>query len=92
MMKSKVTFGIAWDIDEDKKSGYFVRRISCGDTEDIPLEIYMAVLKAMLQVEDILNGKDAAQGDEDDQVVDIQEKKWGKVEPPKLPPPPRRKQ
>lgn len=57
-MESKITFKIAWDIDPEEKSGYCLRRIKCGDAEDIPVPLYMAILKAMLQVEDILNGKE----------------------------------
>ena len=56
-MESKITFKIAWDIDPEEKSGYCLRRIKCGDAEDIPVPLYMAILKAMLQVEEILNGK-----------------------------------
>lgn len=57
-MESKVTFKIVWDIDPEKTSGHILRKIKCGDAEDIPLPLYMAVLKAMLQVEDLLNGED----------------------------------
>lgn len=61
-MESKITFKIAWDIDPEEKSGYCLRRIKCGDAEDIPVPLYMAILKAMLQVEDILNGEDQQPG------------------------------
>lgn len=57
-MVSKVTFKIVWDIDPEKISGHVLHKIKCGDAEDIPLPLYMAVLKAMLQVEDILNGEE----------------------------------
>ena len=57
-MESKVTFKIVWDIDPEKISGHILRKINCGDAEDIPLPLYMAVLKAMLQVEEILNGEE----------------------------------
>lgn len=57
-MESKVTFKIVWDIDPEKTSGHILRKIKCGDAEDIPLPLYMAVLKAMLQVEEILNGEE----------------------------------
>lgn len=56
-MASKVTFKVSWDNDPEKKSGLVVHQISCGDAEDIPVPLYMAILKAMLQVEEILNGK-----------------------------------
>lgn len=56
-MASKVTFKVSWDNDPEKKSGLVVHQISCGDAEDIPAPLYMAILKAMLQVEEILNGK-----------------------------------
>ena len=57
-MASKVTFKVHWDNDPEKKSGLVVHQISCGDAEDIPVPLYMAILKAMLQVEDILNGEE----------------------------------
>ena len=56
-MESKVTFKIVWDIDPEKTSGHILRKIKCGDAEDIPLPLYMAILKAMMQVENDLNGK-----------------------------------
>ena len=56
-MASKVTFKVSWDNDPEKKSGLVVHQISCGDAEDIPVPLYMAILKAMLQVAEILNGK-----------------------------------
>lgn len=57
-MASKVTFKVSWDNDPEKKSGLVVHQISCGDAEDIPVPLYMAILKAMLQVEEILNGEE----------------------------------
>ena len=57
-MASKVTFKVHWDNDPEKKSGLVVHQISCGDAEDIPVPLYMAILKAMLRVEDLLNGED----------------------------------
>ena len=57
-MESKITFKIDWAHDPEKKSGIYVREIFCGDAEDIAVPLYMAILKAMLQVEDILNGEE----------------------------------
>ena len=57
-MESKITFKIDWTHDPEKKSGISVREIFCGDAEDIAVPLYMAILKAMLQVEDILNGEE----------------------------------
>lgn len=47
-MESKITFKIAWDIDPEEKSGYCLRRIKCGDAEDIPVPLYMATLRSMV--------------------------------------------
>lgn len=58
MMRSEITFKVDWDHDPEKKSGFYVRNIFCGDAEEIPVPLYMAILKAMLQVEDLLNGVD----------------------------------
>lgn len=55
---SKVTFKISWDSDPAEKSGLVVHQISCGDAEDIPVPLYMAILKALMKVEDILNGEE----------------------------------
>ena len=57
-MESKITFKVDWAHDQEKKSGIYVRDVFCGDAEDIPVPLYMAVLKAMLQVEEILNGEE----------------------------------
>lgn len=83
-MASKVTFKISWDNDPEKKSGLVVHQISCGDAEDIPVPLYMAILKAMLQVDEILNGKGPA---EEVKAEPVRVK--GPVEPSDLPPPPR---
>lgn len=57
-MASNVTFRIDWDYDPDKKSGLTVKSVFCGNAEEMPVPIYMAILKAMLRVEDLLNGED----------------------------------
>lgn len=57
-MRSKITFKADWDHDPEKKSGIYVREIFCGEAEDIPVPLYMGILKAMLQVENLLNGED----------------------------------
>ena len=57
-MESKITFKVDWTHDPEKKSGIYVREVLCGDAEDIPVPLYMAVLKAMLHVEEILNGEE----------------------------------
>ena len=57
-MESKITFKVDWAHDPEKKSGIYVREVFCGDAEDIPVPLHMAVLKAMLQVEEILNGEE----------------------------------
>jgi len=86
-MASKVTFKVHWDNDPEKKSGLVVHQISCGDAEDIPVPLYMAILKAMLQVEYILNG------DPTEDVKATAFRVQSPVKPSDLPPPPtRRKQ
>lgn len=57
-MASSLTFRIDWEYDPDKKSGLTVKGVFCGNAEEIPVPLYMAILKAMLQVEDLLNGED----------------------------------
>lgn len=57
-MASSVTFSFSWDYDPDKKSGLTVKGVFCGNAEEIPVPLYMAILKAVLQVEDLLNGED----------------------------------
>ena len=57
-MASSVTFNFSWDYDPDKKSGLTVKGVFCGNAEEIPVPLYMAILKAMLRVEDLLNGED----------------------------------
>lgn len=57
-MASSVTFSFSWDYDPDKKSGLTVKGVFCGNAEEIPVPLYMAILKAMLRVEDLLNGED----------------------------------
>lgn len=56
-MGSKITFSFSWVYDPDKKSGLTVKGVFCGNAEEMPAPIYMAILKAMLQVEDLLNGE-----------------------------------
>lgn len=57
-MEARVTFKINYYQDDEKKSGFCLEEILCGDVEGdgLPVPVYMAILKAMLQVEDILNG------------------------------------
>ena len=81
-MESKVTFKVSWDNDPEKKSGLCVRQISCGDAEDIPVPVYMAILKALMEAEYILNGDESPK--EEAEPVRIR----GPVEPSDLPPPP----
>lgn len=59
-MEARVTFKINYYQDDEKKSGVCLGEILCGDVEGdgLPIPVYMAVLKAMLQVEDILNGEE----------------------------------
>lgn len=59
-MEARVTFKINYYQDDEKKSGICLGEILCGDVEGdgLPIPVYMAVLKAMLQVEDILNGEE----------------------------------
>ncbi len=58
-MGSKLTFKVSWDNDPEKKSGFVVNQISCGDAEDIPVPVYMAILKALMKAANILNGETA---------------------------------
>lgn len=53
-MKADVTFHVEYDENENHL------RISCGnvDGDGLPVPVYMAILKAMLRVEDLLNGED----------------------------------
>lgn len=57
-MASSVTFRIDWEYDPDKKSGLTVKEVFCGNAEEMPVPLYMAILKAMLQMKDLLNGVD----------------------------------
>ena len=59
-MEARVTFKINYYQDDEKKSGICLGEILCGDVEGdgLPIPVYMAVLKAMLQVEDLLNEED----------------------------------
>lgn len=75
-----VTFKISYSVDADKKSGFSIN-VYCGDADELPIPIYMAILKAMLQVDDILNGPP-----QEDEVKPIKVK--GPIEPSALPPPP----
>ena len=56
-MTSSVTFKIDWGYDPDKKSGLTIKGDFCVSSEEIPVPLYMAILQAMLQVEDLLNGE-----------------------------------
>lgn len=58
-MEATVTFKVNYYQDDEKKSGICLGEILCGDVEGdgLPIPVYMAILKAMLQVEDILNGE-----------------------------------
>lgn len=56
-MESKITFKVDWGYDPDKKSGLTIKGDFCVSSEEIPVPLYMAILKAMLQVEDLLNGE-----------------------------------
>ena len=55
-MKAEVTFRILWSEEE---SGHNVK-IFCGNVEGdgLTVPVYMAILKALQQVEDKINGKD----------------------------------
>lgn len=57
-MESKITFKVDWAHDPEKKSGIYVREVFCGDAEEIPVPLYMAFLKAVMQVGEILNGEE----------------------------------
>lgn len=81
---NNVTFKISYSVDSAKKSGFSVN-VYCGNSEDLPIPIYMAILKAMLQVDDILNGPPH---EDEAKLVNIK----GPVEAPAPTPPPRRKQ
>lgn len=56
-MEATVTFKVNYYQDDEKKSGICLGEILCGDVEGdgLPIPVYMAILKAMLQVEGILN-------------------------------------
>lgn len=59
-MEARVTFKINYYQDDEKKSGICLGGILCGDVEGdgLPIPVHMAILKAMLRVEDLLNGVD----------------------------------
>lgn len=59
-MEARVTFKINYYQDNKKKSGICLEKILCGNVESdgLPIPVYAAILKAMLQVEDLLNGED----------------------------------
>ena len=59
-MEARVTFKINYYQDDEKKSGICLGEILCGDVEGdgLPIPVYMAILKAMLRVENLLNGED----------------------------------